>query len=108
MDIVSKGQCHPIGNDEIRQLDNALNRIVESAQSSVASEGFWRNYVRLERVYNAVEVKICLIVSKRWKIMDFFKFTDIMFVCAGRLHYSCHNKEQQRVKKKKEKKRRNG
>ncbi|KZS15079.1 Phagocyte signaling-impaired protein [Daphnia magna] len=61
MDIVSKGQCHPIGNDEIRQLDNALNRIVESAQSSVASEGFWRNYVRLERVYNAVET-LCLCV----------------------------------------------
>ncbi len=56
MDIVVKGQCLAIPSDTIHGFEQALSHVLQSAQLSVPNEGFWRNYVRLERVYNAVEV----------------------------------------------------
>lgn len=58
MDIVAEGQCHAIGSDDILGFERSLSQVIESAQLSVPSEGFWRNYIRLERVYNAVEVDL--------------------------------------------------
>lgn len=56
MDIVAKGQCLAIPSDTVHGFEQALSHVIQSAQLSVPNEGFWRNYVRLERVYNAVEV----------------------------------------------------
>ncbi|XP_046462363.1 N-alpha-acetyltransferase 25, NatB auxiliary subunit-like [Daphnia pulex] len=60
MDVVAKGQ-YVIGSDDILGFERALSQVIESAQLCVPSEGFWRNYIRLERVYNAVET-LCLCV----------------------------------------------
>ena len=58
MDIVAKGQCHAIDSNDILGFERVLSQVIESGQLSVPSEGFWRYYIRLERVYNAVEVYI--------------------------------------------------
>lgn len=56
MDIVAKGQCMAIDNDVVAKFELAVGNIVKFAQLPVSEEGFWKNYVRLEKVYNTVEV----------------------------------------------------
>lgn len=46
--------------EAVERFRTALARLVETARrSSEDSAGLWRNYVRLERIYNAVET-LCL------------------------------------------------
>jgi hypothetical protein len=83
MDVVAKGQ-YVIGSDDILEFERALSQVIESAQLSVPSEGFWRNYIRLERVYNAVEVDIYIYF---WVVPvsianDLCVWIDRRFVCV--------------------------
>ncbi len=83
MDVVAKGQ-YVIGSDDILEFERALSQVIESAQLSVPSEGFWRNYIRLERVYNAVEVDIYIYF---WVVPvsianDLCSWIDRRFVCV--------------------------
>ncbi len=103
MDVVAKGHG-VIGSDDILGFERALSQVIESAQLSVPSEGFWRNYIRLERVYNAVEVDISeWYPSCRLLMIRVLGLTDAMFVCVDRLHHARDNQDQQRLDQEEEK-----
>lgn len=98
MDVVAKGQ-YVIGSDDILGFERALSQVIESAQLSVPSEGFWRNYIRLERVYNAVEVDMYIYgwFPCRLLMICVLGLTDALFVCVDRLHDARDNQDQQRL-----------
>jgi hypothetical protein len=81
MDVVAKGQ-YVIGSDDILEFERALSQVIESAQLSVPSEGFWRNYIRLERVYNAVEVDVYISGWSSSIANDLCSWIDRRFVCV--------------------------
>ncbi len=81
MDVVAKGQ-YLIGSDDILEFERALSQVIESAQLSVPSEGFWRNYIRLERVYNAVEVYMYISGWSSSIANDSCSWIDRRFVCV--------------------------
>ena len=56
--ILMKLATSETGQDQVVvRFQEAVQRLIKSASAPAdPSAGFWRNYVRLERIYNAVEV----------------------------------------------------
>ena len=54
MSVICNGQN--ISVETVEQLKIALSHLVESAKFSIKNAGCWKNYLRLERTYNCIEV----------------------------------------------------
>jgi len=52
---VSEFHAGTVESKDTSQYEEAVSRVIRSAQQSADCQGFWRNYIRLERIYNAVE-----------------------------------------------------
>lgn len=49
---------------DVARFEPAVSRLLDCArQPASSSHGYWRNYVRLERIYNAVEVCLPVLLS---------------------------------------------
>lgn len=59
MQYVSEFHAGTVESKDTSQYEEAVSRVIRSAQQSADCQGFWRNYIRLERIYNAVEVLLC-------------------------------------------------
>ena len=98
MQYTSEFCAGTLKNNDVSHYEEALSRVIRSAQQSANCEGFWRNYIRLERIYNAVEVWfICVFFfcGFLYYIFDFgFFLIDSFFLCLGDVHYSHHCQEQ--------------
>jgi len=55
MQYLSEFHAGTVESKDTTQYQEAVSRVIRSAQESANCQGFWRNYVRLERIYNAVE-----------------------------------------------------
>merc|ERR1712071_732557 len=63
MQYTSEFCAGTLKNNDVSHYEEALSRVIRSAQQSANCEGFWRNYIRLERIYNAVEtLSFCALV----------------------------------------------
>ena len=93
-----------IKSETVESYIGQLNGVVEAAhviQTGDASIGFWKNYLWLERIYNAVEVKpiIDLFILAYW-IVDLTSYDSvkgIRIVRVDRNNHSRHSQGQQAV-----------
>ena len=66
MQYTSEFCAGTLKNNDVSHYEEALSRVIRSAQQSANCEGFWRNYIRLERIYNAVEVWFICVFFFLW------------------------------------------
>lgn len=65
-----------ITEGQVECYEEAMAVVVGKARQPVGDDGFWSDYVRLERVYNAVEVCFAsLFIGMIWlKCCCFYRF----------------------------------